>query len=244
MNHRRPTLVLAALGASVAAAALALRASGTLVVDGRSTPAEVRTLNGVAYVRLDDVARAMDRTLVARGNGRYEMLKAGGANAVAPGAVPLGETVFEGKWRFTVLDVSTPSTYEMTTDADLYGTEDKARMPRGSHTVTPARNHGLVVVRVRVANGMRTKRRLWTALSDERVHTAIADAEGGSHRPVAFDFEGGPSQTEFLLPGASQTFNVVFALPSGARPKDLVFTLVANDGEDPGHDVRVSLAKP
>ncbi|GEM_PF-579994 len=234
-------IVLGVLAGALVASGYALGLAGTLVIDGRSTPADVRTLNGTAYVRLADVAKALDMTVVARGN-RYELTKAGGANAIGGRAGKIGDTLFDGKWRFTVLSVDTPSEYAMKTDAQTYNERDAASYDSRSHTVKPGRNFGLVVLKVRVANGTKTRKTLWTAISDERIHTAIADTDGGSHSPIAYDFSGGPTQTEGLLPGAAMTFNVVFSLPTDTRPKDLVFTLKNNQGDDGGNDVRVSLA--
>lgn len=233
--------IITLMGAALAVSAYALVGPSTLVIDGRSTPADVRSIGGSAYVRLSDVAKALDMTVVSRGGGRYELTKAGGANQIGGRSGKIGDTLFDGKWRLTVLSVDTPESYPMKTEADLYNEGDRARFDRSNRVVTPGRNYGLVIVRVRVVNGTKANKTLWTALSDRRIHTAVADTDGGSHVPVGYDFAGAPIQTGPMLPGAGMTFNVVFALPTDTKPKDLIFTLMANQGDDKGNDVRVSL---
>ena len=241
MKNLKRGIALGTLAAALAAGAYALGLAGTLVIDGRSTPADVRTIGGTAYVRLSDVARALNMTVASRGAGRYELTKSGGANGIGGRTGRVGDTLFDGRWRLTVLSVDFPDQYPMKTDAELYNEGDKARLARASRIVTAGRNYGLVVVKLRVANGTKAKESLWTALSDSRVHTAIADTDGASHPPVAYDFAGAPIQTAPMLPGAGMTFSVVFSLPNDAKPKDLIFTLLRNDGADKGADVRVSL---
>ena len=242
MANPKKGLALAGLVAALAASAYALTLAGSLTVDGRTVPADVRTINGSAYVRLADVAKALDMAVVSKGGGAYALTKAGGANALGGRAGRVGDTLFDGKWRFTVVSVDTPETYAMKTDAQTYNERDTARFDSRDHTVKPGRSFRLVVLKVRVANGTGSKKTLWTAISDERIHTALADTAGGSHSPIAYDFSGGPTQTDYILPGAAMTFNVVFSLPADAQVKDLVFTLKNNQGDNGGQDVRVSLA--
>ncbi len=240
-NFRKAT-IFAGATLALAAGVYAAVQQGTLVVDGRSTPADVRTIGGSAYVRLADVAKALDMSVVSRGNGHYELTKAGGATQIGGRAGKIGDTLFDGKWRFTVLSVDTPASYEMKTDGALYNERDTARMDPTSRVVTPGRNYALVVIRCRVSNGTKERRTLWTAVSDNRIRTAVADTDGGSHVPIGYDFSGGPTQSDILLPGAQLTFNVVFSLPADAKPQDLIFTLKNNQTSEPGTDVRIALA--
>lgn len=241
MANLKKGIVFGTTMAVLAASAFALRAAGTLTIDGHATPADIRTINGSAYVRLADVAKALDMAVVPKGGGSYELTKAGGANQIGGRTGKIGDTLFDGKWRFTVLSVDTPDTYTMKTDAQTYNERQTAGYDSSTHVIKPGRNYGLVILKVRVSNGTKARKTLWTAISDERVHTAIADTDGGSHSPVAYDFSGGPTQTDYILPGAQMTFNVVFSLPTDTKPKDLVFTLKNNQGDDGGNDVRVSL---
>jgi hypothetical protein len=111
---------------------------------------------------------------------------------------------------------------------------------RTTHALSPKAGYKLAVLQCRVTNGQNSRQTLWTAINDQLMHTALADTQGASHVPVAYDYEGGPNQTHPLLPGAMITFPVVFSVPQDTVLKDLVFTLRAN-GDDTHNDVRVSL---
>jgi hypothetical protein len=230
------------LAIALAATATASMVAGSLTINGKTTAADIRTIDGSAYVRLADVAKALDMSLVKKGAG-FELVKAGGANQVGGLTGKIGDTLFDGKWRFTVVSVDTPESYQMKTDAEPYDYAGRTSMDIKTRLIKPSKGYSLVVIQCRLANGVKERRTLWTAISDKRINTAIADTSGSSHPPVAYDFKGGPTQTEWLLPGAQMTFAVVFSLPEGATPGDLVFTLKNNQTEDKPVDVRVSLAK-
>jgi hypothetical protein len=239
LSHGRRALMCLAL-ACCAAPALA---ADTVVVNGKSVPADVRVISGSAYVRLADIAKALGMTVVKRPDGKYELTVAGGANqlnGVAHGKV--GDVLFDGKWRFQVVSVQTPDTYTMKSGAELYDAVGLTTFDRPNRVVKPRSDNTLVVLQCRVSNGVNAKRTLWTAISDDRIHTAITDADGSSHPPVGYDFEGGPTQTQWLVPGASLNFAVLFSVPKNTQLKDLIFTLKNNQGDEKGNDVRVALS--
>ena len=63
-----------------------------------------------------------------------------------------------------------------------------------------------------------------------------------SHPPVAYDFDGAPTQSTPLIPGAAMTFPIFFSVPQETRVEDLVVTLRTNGDSDSSYkDVRVSL---
>lgn len=223
--------------------AIAGRVADTLIINGKGYPVSVRTIEGSAYVKLSDVARALDMSVQTRGQGRYELVKAGGANQVGTLTGKIGEVIFDGKWRFTVVSMETPETYTMKTTAEPYDYSGRTSMDSRTRVIIPAKGFRLVVLTVRVSNGVKERRTLWTAIGDDKIRTAIADSDGKSHPPVAYDFSGGPTQTDWMLPGAQMTFPVVFSMPEAATVKDLIFTLKNNQGDEKGVDVRVSLAK-
>lgn len=233
-----------ALVAGAAAMALAFRAADHLIVDGKTTAVETRTIAGSTYIKLADVAKAMDLVVVNRGAGTYELTKAGGANGIAGLTGGIGDTIFDGTWRLTVLGMETTDRYTMTTDAQPYGASAPYEWNSKTMTIAPARGHRLVILRVRVANGTKTRHNLWTAPSDDAVRTALTDTAGSSYIPVAYDYTGGPIQTPSVLPGAGLTFPVIFSVPTGATIKDLIFTLRSNESGAKRTDVRVSLSKP
>jgi len=233
--------LLVAGASAIAAFALGSALRSTIIVNGKATEADVRTIDGSAYVRLSDVARAFGTVVVKHGDGRYELTQAGGANQIGTLTGKVGDTLFDGKWRFTVLSVDTPETYQMTTDSEEYDYKGKTSMDIKTRLIKPSSGYRLVVIKVRVANAVKERRTLWTAISDDRIRTAIADTDGSSHPPIAYDFIGGPTQTEWLLPGAQLTFPVIFSIPRDAKLKDLVFTLKNNQTDDKPVDVRVAI---
>jgi hypothetical protein len=235
--------VIAVPAAFVGIVGVAWAAARTnLVMNGKVASSDVRVIEGSAYVKVADVAKALNMVVVRRADG-YEITKAGGANAiegVTQGKV--GDVLFDGRWRLQVLSVQMADSYTMKTEADTYDSAGLSRLDRTTHVLTPKANYKLVVIQCRVSNGQTAKAQLWTAISDEKMNTALADADGSSHPPVAYDFDGAPTQTTALIPGASINFPILFSVPQDTRIKDLVFTLRTNGGSDGSYkDVRVSL---
>jgi hypothetical protein len=226
-----------ALGAGVAAA----RDGARLILNGKVASADVRTVNGSAYVRLSDVAKALGMVVVKRPDG-YELTKAGGANQVGGMSGKVGDTLFDGRWRFTVLSVETADTYTLKSTGEPYAYGQPVDFNAATRTLTPKPGNTLVVVRCRISNGQKSTQTLW--LSQKDTHTALADAEGESYPPAGHDLDGAPIQTKPLLPGAKLEFPVVFVVPQGKKMQDLVFTLKNNDSAQKGNDVRVALGAP
>lgn len=242
MNFTRLPGTLFAL--ALAATSLPALADGTLTIDGKVASTGVRTLDGSVYVKISDIAKALGLVVVKRGGG-YELQKPGGANQIA-GALQgkVGDTLFDGKWRFQVLGVQTPDSYTMkvpSVEPSSYPA-DTIDYNRTTHVLTAKSGYKLVVVRCRMANGQKTTQTFWLGRND--VNNALADGEGGSHAPVGYDLEGAPVQSSPLLPGAKAEFPILFSVPAGTQIKDLVFTLSNNDHSQKGHDVRVSLDNP
>jgi hypothetical protein len=226
-----------------ATSAMAGLLGDTLSVNGNRTPVDVRMIGGSAYVKFSDVAKALDMTLIKTGSGQYELTKAGGANEVHGLRGKIGDTLFDGKWRFTVLSVDTPESYTMKSDSEPYGSGGYD-WNRTTRLLKAAAGHTLVVINCRVSNGVKERRTLWTAISDDKIRTALADDSGSSRPPIAYDYDGAPTQTQYLLPGAQLTIPVIFSVPAGTRLTDLVFTLKNNQTDQQGTDVRVTLVKP
>ncbi len=243
MKHVTKKAATLALAALIGTAAVAFRLSDRLIYNGKSTPIETRSIGGNTYVKLADVARALDLTVVNRGGGQFELAKAGGANQVAGLTGKIGDTIFDGSWRFTVLSVQTADSYTMKTDGQPYGADAPYQWVQASQTLRPTAGHTLLILNCKVSNGMPDRHTLWTAPSDERIRTALADNQGSSYPPVAYDFQGGPIQTQNLLPGAQLTFPVIFSVPTDAQIDDLVFTLRTN-GMDKKSDVRITIKRP
>jgi hypothetical protein len=185
---------LLVLAAGVATAAWA--AGGPkLVMNGNVVSTSVRTIDGKAYVPVADVATALGMTTVPI-DGGYEIKNAGGANPIKGLQGKVGDVLFDGKWRFQVLEVkpvdSYTSKFEPTADYAIYNPvaelDDK--------TFTAKNGRQLIAIKCRVTNGRnKGTHALWVANSDTR--TAIADLDGESHPPIAYDLDiQGPFQSK------------------------------------------------
>jgi len=156
--------------------------------------------------------------------------KPGGANqidAVVTGKI--GDDLFDGRWRFKVVSIETAQSYNYNTEADWN---------TATRTLTATAGNTLLIVRCQVANGQNTKQTLWIA--NQGSNTSVTNDQGEAFPSCAHDFTGAPIQSKALIPGSKMLFPVVFAIPQGTVPADLIFTLRNNDGGK-GSDVRVSL---
>jgi hypothetical protein len=227
----------------------ALAQAGThmvLFVGGKSASADVRVIDGNAYVRLSDIAAALHATLAKQG-GNYAMVpnghttpdaagkKAvggdapGGANQVEGRRGEVGDLLMTGKYRFQVIDVKEVATYTQHYSPDAAVVE-----PKGD-------GDKLILINCLVKNARNEKH----ALNVYDTNTALTDEDGQSFPPVKYDVRWHVSFHEMcseeMLPGASVKFAVLFSVPKDAKLKDLVFTLA--DLNEKGNDVRINLAK-
>lgn len=238
-QHKYQIAVLAALALS----ATPSLADSTLVINGNATPADVRLLGGTAYVRLADVAKALGMTVVRHGSA-YELIKAGGANQVEGLSGKVGDTLFNGQWRFQVVSVQTPDSYTTKTpDIDLRGIST-IKYDEDAKLLSAATGYKLVVIQCRITNGQKSLQTFWLGHND--VKNALTDTQGESYPPFGYDLEGAPTQSKPLLPGAGTSFPIFFSVPEATQIKDLVFTLRNNDFSSKAlvSDVRVSLKSP
>ena len=243
MKHPVTLFGLAALSLALPSTA-APGTADTLVVNGKPAPADVRIIGGSPYVKLADVAKALGMVVVKRPDGKYEITRAGGANqlqGVTQGKV--GDVLFDGHWRFQVQSVTTPAAYTMKTAGEPYDSHDLSTFDRPNRVIKATRGNSLVVLQCRATNGVNGNRTLWTAISDDHIHTALTDTDGSSYPPIAYDFDGGPIQSKSLVPGAALNFAVLFSMPESAHIKDLIFSLKNNQGDDKARDVRVALTE-
>ncbi len=210
-----------------------------LVVNGKVASNDVRVINGSAYVKLSDVAKALGMVVVKRSGG-YEIKKAGGANpieGVTQGKI--GDVLFDGKWRFQALRMETPESYAMKTASapDYAAYNAVAEFDPTAHVFKPKAGYKLIAIPCRVTNGRNEKVGLWIG---GRHNNALADTEGSSHTAIAYDFDGAPIVSKELVPGAKLDFVTLFSVPEKTQAKDLIFTLQTLHDKK-GNDVRVSL---
>lgn len=244
MAQRLPKGVLfgtsAALCVGVIAAGAALaQAVTTLKMNGKIASTKVRMINGQPYVPLADVAQATGQKLVKRGSA-YEIIAAGGANQVEGLRGKVGDTLFDGKWRFKVNDVQRGvKSYAIRRQGGFDGGAlgGKVDLDPDGRTWRPVDGYEFVIVNARVTNGQKSTQAFGSAYGE---HTALTDMQGTSYRPIGWDQEGGQIVTKALLPGAGQDIAAIFLIPEGTQLKDLVFTLTNISDRQP-RDVRVTL---
>ena len=225
-----------------AASVVAWAAGGLkLVMNGNAVSTSVRVIDGKAYVPVTDIAKALDMVAVKHDDGSYEIKKAGGATPIKGLQGKINDVLFDGKWRFQVISAQPVESYRMkheaTADYAVYNPvaefEDKVFRPKTGRT--------LIAVKCRVTNGRnKGTHALWVSNTDTR--TALADMDGESHPPIAYDLDiSQPFHSKQMVPGARTDFTVLFAVPEGTTLKDLIFTLRTIDNNDKGNDARVSL---
>jgi hypothetical protein len=166
----------------------------------------------------------------------------GGANQVQGMAGKVGDMLFDGRWRFQVQDVQLVDTYTLkvpSSQQDYSRFREVANEEMATHRYTPKEGYAFVAVRCLVKNGQKTVQQLECYPPD--LKTAIADTEGNSHPPIVYDMlSQGAWNTKPMLPGSGQTMTVLFAVPKGTTPKDLVFSL-KNFSDRKVNNLRISL---
>lgn len=231
MNNRlfaTPFVLLAGL-------CLGGQAGKNLIIAGQVATSDLKVINGRTYVPLADVARALNMTLVDKRTS-IEMIPAGGANEVNGLRGKLGDQIFTGKWRFTPVSLDQRDSY--TTKYDV-----------SRETINP-RNNGetLFILSCRIKNGQ--KETMEMVFTQRKCgHTALTDDQEHSYAPIAYDAhnETGPYGGPKMLPGSASEFAIIFSVPIGTNPKDILFTIISGKdlGEEKpdklGTDLRVSV---
>jgi len=234
---RSAALLVAPVSLGMVAAALA-QAGRTLTLNGKTASTDVRLIDGRPYAPLADIARATGQIVVKKGNG-YELIAAGGANQVEGLRGKVGDTLFDGKWRFRVVDIQRVPSYTMRREGgiDPGKTGSRAEFDADGKTFRAKPGNEFVIVNAHVSNGQKSTLAFGSAYGE---HTALTDDQGSSYTPVGWDQEGGMFTTKAMLPGAGQDLAAIFLIPEGTKLKDLVFTLTNVSDREP-HDARVSL---
>lgn len=169
---------------------------------------------------------------------------AGGANqvkGVTEGKV--GDMLFDGHWRFQVKKVDpAAATYVLTVptaEEDYAKYHDLADYDDASHTFTAKDGNTLIAVECYAKNAQNKVEQLdW--YSDQQ-NTALTDNQSNSYTPIAIDMKSsGIWVTKNMLQGSAEALTLVFAVPTGTTPQDLVVTL-KNWEDHKGKDVRIHL---
>lgn len=193
-------------------------------IEGKVATNDVITRNGKTYVPISDVAKALGMTVVKTGSG-WDLVRAGGANMVQGLRGKVGEELFNGKYRFTVVKVFRGASY-------------KPQFAKLGFDLTPASPEGeIVAIHCKLKNG--TKEAVTfdllmgknTALTDEK------EQSYGAYNGASADVvHRGPR----VIPGAAVDFALTFEIPKDAVLKDLVFTVNDLTAKD-SPDFRISL---
>ena len=167
----------------------------------------------------------------------------GGANQVQGLNGKIGDVLFDGHWRFQVVSLDPVSTYTLTvpsSEQDYAKYHDTSELDPNTHTFTPKTGYTFFAVKCHVKNGQKSTEQIDGYFNDPK--TALTDDKENSYPPVAYDMMSskGPWITRELLPGSGEDLTLLFAVPTGTTPKDLVFTLKNWSGHA-GRNVRVSL---
>lgn len=214
-------LLCVAAGVFLSLGAFAIQAAQKLLVNGKVASSDLRVIGGKTYVPLADVAKALDYT-IQKTTGGYELIKAGGAGQIANKNVgEVGEEVFSGKWRFTVVSVARVAEAV----PEFLPNESWNR-----RSASPGME--IVVVKCRIKNGTAVKDTLvfdkW-----EGNNTTLVDMDENAFEPTQHGYDGKfnehfPDGATFL-PGGAINFNLRFEVPKGRKLKDLVFTAIRYD---------------
>lgn len=224
---RKRTLLLTGCACATVAVAWAIQGSTKLFVNGTLASSGVIERNGVAYVPVKDVAANMKLSLVKTARG-WEIGTAGGATMVMGVNGKVGDTLWNGYFRFQVLKVTRGKEYTNQFSGD-------------NQKVTPyPEGFDLVVVTCRIKNGTKAKETVFlpagstTGLTDDAEHS-FAPRSG-----LSIDV---PSRGVDLLPGAAADFALTFDVPANSKLKDLVYEVSSTAGSASHKPFRVNVAE-
>lgn len=240
----RTTAALFATAALGTAAGALGQATLRLIIAGKTASTDIRIINGRPYVPLADMAKAMNGAAVKHKGGGYEIALnnvdsttpkanpiAGGANEVRGTRGKIGQALFTGKWRFSVLSIDRAASYD-----SQFLPEKRTFIPNGDA-------EELVIVRCRMKNGQNaTQSPMLSPIHPH--HTALTNNHEESFAPIDYDKRGGHTdEGPTMLPGSQTEFAILFSVPKGTALKDLVFSAEnVEESPDSSTDVRISLA--
>ena len=193
-------------------------------VDGKFATSDVIVRNGKTYASIGDIANALGMTVVKTSSG-YNLVHPGGANMVQGLRGKVGQELFNGKYRFTLVEVVRTSSY-------------KPRFYNSGYDYTPSSpNNEIVAAICRLKNG--TKQPVTFDLYGGK-NTALTDMNEQSTAAFAGASTDAVTRGPRVLPGAAVDFALIFEVPKTAVLKDLVFSINDLSGTA-SPDFRVSL---
>lgn len=229
ISSSRRALVFGASSLLLSASLAGAAPQNKLVINGKVASTRLKTVGGVAYVPVADVAKALNQKVVPIAGG-LKLKAASGIYQAGDLAGKIGSVIQTKKFSFQVLSVATADSY----------TSKWLQTPE-TFTADGA-NDTLFIVNCRIKNTLPKAQGPLIARGAVG-NTAIADFEGQSYAPQEFDSRiradySGAS----MLPGSKSDFAILFSVPKTAKIKDLIFTVADyTDLGSKGTDVRVSL---
>lgn len=205
-----------------------------LQINGKPVSNRVKVMDGESWVPVRDLAKSQGLVVTSSG-GVLNLVTAGGANQVGTLQGKIGDTLFDGHWKFSISKFEPVDTYTIVTAAQTdYGvTSPVSEIENG--VITPKKGTKLYVATCTLKNGMTHGAQFeWTS-SDTK--NAVADTNGVNHPWLVFDIASSAFVTKEMLPGAAINFKICFAVADGATPQDVVITLLTL-GEKTGTDIR------
>ena len=200
--------ILSFVSLSVGTALAADPPHSHLYINGALASSRVIQNNGVAYVPIADVAKALNQTVVVKSDG-YAITSAGGANQVAGLNGKIGDKMTNGQVIFSVVKVTRVARYE--------------RQFSSGADESPDSDHDLVVVVIRIKNA--TQKSPWIAVRGGGV-TALTDKNEHAYKHIYDDSKGA---TPTMLPGSAVDFALVYSMSKSEKIGDFIYQIAAYD---------------
>lgn len=219
---------LALLGIAIAVAAVAVgyvQATKTLRVNGALASSRVIEVKGVAYVPIQDVAKAFQMTMMKTSAG-YALGPAGGAGMVVGLQGKVGEELFNGFARFKVIETLRTKAYR-----NRFSGDRQEVLPRGEH-------NELIIIVCRIKNGLKVSLEIGLPGGELSGLTDMNERSFAFLNTVNSDV---PLRLVKLLPGSATDFALTFEVPEGTEIKDLVYEAQDLGGKNKAEPFRVTL---
>lgn len=228
LSNHSSRLAIVGVSVAIGAAALAyVQAGKTLRINGAPVSSRVIEVKGVAYVPIHDVAKHLKMSTSKSAKG-YELKPVGGTNMVEGLRGKVGQELFNGFARFTVVEVIRTKKYINRFSGD-----------RQEVTPFPEQND-LVVVVCRLKNGVRES--VTFGLPGGQL-SGLTDMNAR-----AYAFRSGlsidcPTRGAQLLPGSAVDFALTFDVPADAELKDFVYEVQDLGGKHTAAPFRIAVGK-
>ena len=234
LRTRKSLFAVLALATTATVFAFPVVAGTILLINGKQVSTRVRVIDGESWVPVRDVAKGQGLVVTGSGN-QINLVTAGGANQVGSLVGKVGDTLFDGHWKFSISKFEQVSSYKINTRTGSdYGTWNPVSNME-NNVLTPKEGFKLYVAECTLKNGMTHDAQFEWSPGDTK--SAVADTAGVNHPWLVWDIASEAFVTKPMLPGSAVNFKICFAVADGATPQDVVITLLTL-GEKTGNDIR------